>query len=158
MQVRNLSMWTQSGGVIWRRFTLVTLTFLGLAAGNKIQTSRFFLGLLTIKITGFECSNINEYISIWQATNGNSAVCHCSVVLGVHSWVLVWMLWEFEVVISFFLNKRVKYDFPHHRNVPLWNVLEVEVVLGCWGLFSLRHHPPQGVEWSCVHLSSQLGL
>lgn len=50
---------------------------------------------------------------------------------------------EFEVVVI--LNKRVKYDFAHHRNVPLWNVFGAEVEDWCCGLFNLPPLPLQEV-------------
>lgn len=74
------------------------------------------------------------------------------IVGSLVNFVRIWSCW------LILLNKRVKYDFPHHGNVPLWNVLGVEVVAGCWGWFNLLPLCLWVAGWCGGHLSSQPGL
>lgn len=153
MQVKKFSIWARNGGILayWLKFTLATLTFLHLRAG------KFDFGSLNHFFFFFLMCDCLTYMKKlpFSKLQMETTVCHCSVVLGVHSLALRWTLWEFGGFLSLFCRIWFR---RHQRNVPLWSVLGVEVVARSWGPFNL---PPPSlclVEWCGGHPSSPLGL
>lgn len=110
-------------------------------------------------------------VSIWQATNGTTEGCHCSVLLGVHSWVTWWgkKLRLLGKEYKHINNKKKKpsntiFSSPiTGMDVPLWNTYGVGD-LGCvgWSDAEVRFNPPplprRVAGWFGDLPSYQLGL